>query len=366
MFFFRKKLFLIPFYTGIVVFALIGFFLSASYLAIQMKWTVEGGTVDANNRHFQEMEHRYNQKFRVDSGSVIQPKYEALERILLLNQYHPKNASLILDILQKNGDEQEILKMLDAADLQLIENKTYTAASEKLRQKLPGRPSALSAFKWMNIAEWQDFKIAVAKDKKLIDSVSKVTGVEGRTIVCCLVGEQIRLFNSDREAYKKWISPLKILSVESTFSFGVTGIKELTAQTIEKYARDSNSVFYTGKSDEHLLDFQTTDPATERFKRLTSFRNHYYSYLYAALFLKQVKVQWEKAGHPIDDRPEILATLFNVGFPNSKPKPNPAVGGATIMVKEKPYTFGSIAYDFYYSGELYELFPFRKPRFLPL
>jgi hypothetical protein len=74
-------------------------------------------------------------------------------------------------------------------------------------------------------------------------------------------------------------------------------------------------------------------------------------------------VQWEKAGYPIDDRPEILATLFNVGFPNSKPKPNPMVGGAEILVHEKPYTFGAIAYDFYYSGELYELFPFRKPRF---
>jgi len=361
--FFRKKLFLIPFYTGVVVFALIGFFLSASYLAIQMKWTVEGGTVDANNRHFQEMKDRYNQKFRVDSGSVVQPKYEALERILLLNQYHPKNAAAILAILQKEGDEKEVLKMLDAADLQLQHNLPYLEASRKIREKPPGRPSALSAFEWMNIAEWQDFKVAVAKDKVLIDSVSKVTGVEARTIVCCLVGEQIRLFNSDREAYKKWISPLKILSVESTFSFGVTGIKELTAQTIERYAKDSTSLFYTGKADEHLLDFQTTDPATERYKRLTSFRNHYYSYLYAALFLKQVKVQWEKAGYPIDDRPEILATLFNVGFPNSKPKPNPMVGGAEILVHEKPYTFGAIAYDFYYSGELYELFPFRKPRF---
>lgn len=85
--------------------------------------------------------------------------------------------------------------------------------------------------------------------------------------------------------------------------------------------------------------------------------------MYAAIFLKQMKLQWEKAGFPIADRPEILATLFNVGFPQSVPKSNPRVGGSTIKVNEKEYSFGALAYQFYYSGELHELFPLKATKF---
>lgn len=154
-----------------------------------------------------------------------------------------------------------------------------------------------------------------------------------------------------------------MLSVESKFSYGVTGIKEATAMQIERHAKNPSSLFYTGVNDENLLDFVATDTAavrTERITRLTDYHNHYYSYLYAALFLKQMEKQWERSGFPIGDRPEIYATLFNLGYINSKPKKDPQVGGAEILIYDKPYTFGAIAFQFYYSGELLELFPFKK------
>ena len=365
---FKSKWFKIPFYTLTFAFAAIGFFLTVSYAAIRMGWTKEGGMVDANNRYFQEMQDKYNQDFKVDSATMVQKRYEAMERIIVLNEYYPQNAQYILSVLQKGADEYEVLRMLDAVDLQLKENRQYQKALSKIKfdAKHTKEVSNLSAFEWMNIAEWKTFKEAVSKDKKLIDSVAKQTGVEGRLIVSCLVGEQIRLFNSSREAYKKWIGPLKVLSVESQFSFGVTGIKEHTAKAIESHIKNPDSEFYLGKKCEHLLDFVGQDTATvnkERIDRLTDFHNHYYSYMYAALFLKQMKVQWEKAGYPIDKRPEILATLFNVGYPQSKPKPNPRVGGSTIKIYEKPYSFGAIAYQFYYSGELFDQFPFEKKKF---
>ena len=74
-------------------------------------------------------------------------------------------------------------------------------------------------------------------------------------------------------------------------------------------------------------------------------------------------MQWERAGFPIDNRPEILATLYNIGFEVSVPKANPVVGGATVMVHDKPYSFGAIAYEYYYSGELFDLFPFKRSKF---
>ena len=149
---------------------------------------------------------------------------------------------------KNSDDDREVLLMLDAADIQLKKNKYYMSQLYKLKYELKKERKIRmeSIYDWMNISEWQDFKIAVAKDTHLIDSVAKVTGVEARLIVACLVGEQIRLFNSNREAYKKWIGPLKVLSVESQFSFGVTGIKEHTAQKIEGYLKNPSSEYYLG------------------------------------------------------------------------------------------------------------------------
>jgi hypothetical protein len=361
----QSKWFRYPFWTIVFCFAAIGFFLSASYVAIKFRLTDEKGSVDANNRYFQGMEDKYNQAYKLNSEQLKALHFESLDRILLLKKFYPKNAQYILDAWKASNNDVEVKRMIDAVDIQLKSNRTYQQQRRQLKRKKQQKESGnlLSAFEWMNIQEWSDFKIAVAKDVELVDSVAQQTDVEGRLIVSCLVGEQIRLFNSDREAYKKWISPLKILSVESMFSFGVTGIKEHTAIQIEEHLKNPKSIYYLGEKYAHLLDFKTNNPTQERISRLTDFHNHYYSYLYAAIFLKQVKMQWERAGFPIDHRPEILVTLFNVGYPQSVPKAHPKVGGSTIKIKDKAYTFGAVAYQFYYSGELYDLFPFEKRKF---
>jgi hypothetical protein len=79
--------------------------------------------------------------------------------------------------------------------------------------------------------------------------------------------------------------------------------------------------------------------------------------------MKQVQQQWQQAGFDLSGRPEILATLYNLGFPASKPKENPSCGGSRIEVNGRWYTFGSLAYEFYYSGELLDAFPFEAAIF---
>jgi len=284
----------------------------------------------------------------------------------VLAKYYPTNAYYIQNAYFETHNIEEAQRMVEAVNLYMKDNTGYVSEVNSFVESNDDKQVKIkskSIFEWMNIPEWQDFKLAVAKDKPLIDSVATVTGVEPRLIVSVLVGEQIRLFNSSREAYKKWIGPLKILSVETTFSLGVTGIKIPTALTIEKNLKDSASIFYLGKKYEKLLDFKTSNPAQERFNRLTSYKNHYYSYLYAALNVKQINEQWKKAGFPISERPEILATLYNIGFEVSLPKENPVVGGSGINIKGRKYSFGAVAYEFYYSGELFDLFPFKNSKF---
>jgi hypothetical protein len=284
----------------------------------------------------------------------------------VLSRFYPLNAELIIKAANLHQNWKITEKMLDAVNQYMTNNQDYMHRMEEGNRIILAKTDSISKqniFEWMNISEWADFKWAVVKDTTIIDSVARVTGVESRLIVSVLVGEQIRLFNSKREIYKKVIGPLKILSTETKFSLGVTGIKEETARTIEKYLKDSSSVYYIGKKYETLLNFKTGDIENERFKRLTDYHNHYYSYLYAAIFMKQVRNQWKKAGYDISNRQEILATLFNVGFIASQPKSNPSVGGSHININDKLYTFGRLAYEFYYSGELAEVFPFHESFF---
>jgi len=348
------------------LFGIIGFVLTMAFFAVKFHLTDDPGVVDRNDRYFQEIEDKYGSSKEVDSAKVNFSEERLLYNLSVLNRYYPANAYFIQNAYYKSHNLIEAQRMIHAVNIHMQDNAEYHAAVNKFEEKngpKQGQPKSKSIFEWMNISEWTDFKYAVAKDKGLIDSAANLTGVEPRLIVAVLVGEQIRLFNSNREAYKKWIGPLKILSVETTFSLGVTGIKVPTAQRIEKNLYDSASLFYLGEKYEHLLDFKTQNTSQERFNRLTSYKNHFYSYLYAALNVKQIKMQWEKSGFPIGDRPEILATLYNIGYEVSIPKENPVVGGSGINIRGIKYSFGAVAYEFYYSGELYDLFPFKNAKF---
>ena len=203
---------------------------------------------------------------------------------------------------------------------------------------------------WTQGDEWQTLKAAVTKDKDVINRAALVAGVPARMIVAPLVVEQLRLFYSDREIFKQIFSPLKILGNQSQFSWGVMGIKQDTARQIEAKL---------SPSDAHILAFSasTTDSDTQRFNRLTDEHDRYYSYLYGALMIKELEDQWRQAGYPIADKPEIVATLFNIGFQNSKPHVGAQIGGAAINIGSTTYSFGGLAGDFYYSNELTDIFP---------
>ena len=145
----------------------------------------------------------------------------------------------------------------------------------------------------------------------------------------------------------------------SQFSLGVSGIKPETANQVEAYALDMHSTFFPGLDYLHLLDYPIgTDHDVELYNRLTDTKNHYYQYLYTALFIKELNTQWQNAGFDLSYRPDIIATIFNLGFYKSKPSDHPEVGGAIIRVGDGSESFGQLAYEFYFSGELFDQFPY--------
>ena len=343
-------------------FAIVGFGLCAAWLGVKLKLTNDPGGVDINDRYFQNVTISDSQRHTLlsDSTKLEGQKSLVYYKIITLGVLHPQNARIIMDYFRRTEDIHTVEHMLDAMRIYMKDSADYhklVSDREKLFLYKTNSKSD-NLFWWSSIEEWPVLKAAVSKDYKVIDTVAKLTDISPRIISAVLIAEQIRLFDSRREAFKKWIAPLRMLTTETSFSWGVTGIKDFTAKNIEKNLTDRNSVFYTGIKYEHLLDFKTNNPVQERFERITNIKNHYYAYLYSALCIKQLDAQWKHAGYDLTDRPEIMATLYNVGFINSVPKPDPQVGGSTIDIKGKEYTFGLLAYEYYFSGEMADLFPY--------
>ena len=348
-----------------LLFAMAGFGIVGAWAYFELGLTNDSG----GNDQFTN-ERSLTAGIDINTDSLTQEQIDAewalrYGRLAALARYYPVNARLILNAAQKSNNPLVIDRMIKAAEIYMGENKEMDKLTRKITDLLNNVPQQQSGnvIPWMDGPEWPALKEAILRDSALIIEAGRLTGVEPRLIVGCLVGEQIRLFNSKREMFKKYLGPVKVLSVQSQFSYGVNGIKEFTAKAVEEHLKDPNSEYYMGPAYEHLLDFTTNDHTTERYNRLVDYRNHLYSFIYTGCILHQTMLQWKRAGYDISDRPDLLFTLFNVGFSQSVPKADPKAGGSHIEVGDRIYTFGGIGYDFYYSGEMADVFPFQKERF---
>ena len=163
----------IPYTILLYTFAIVGFGLTGAYFAIKFKWTNESGSVDRNSRQLEAISEKYENALNADSLTRLHFKYDALNRIAILNKYQPKNAHQILKAFESGQEIIEVLKMLDAVDFKMKENQAYKdeiAAYKANRYKYSPKRSQKSVFEWMNLEEWETFKVAVDKDQKLIDS----------------------------------------------------------------------------------------------------------------------------------------------------------------------------------------------------
>jgi len=358
----RTKFYLIVLH----LFALVGAGILGAWAFYELGFTNNNGGTDKNNRYLSEKQQYIS---AVDSANSQEAALNGYRSLSVLRQFYPKNADLIFNAAQFSDRPTAVQEMIYAANMYMQDDDHATAYQKMIAdvdnvlKSNKMKPFEGNVIPWMNDSAWPALKAAILKDTAVIYEAARLTGVEPRLIVGCLVGEQVRLFNSKREMYKRYLGPMKVLSVQSQFSLGVNGIKDFTAMQVERNLTNDTSIYYMGKQYEHILDFQTADHQTERFNRLTNYHNHLYSYIYTGCILHQTMLQWKRSGYDITNRPDILFTLFNLGFQASKPGPDPKCGGSHITVHDAVYTFGVICNDFYYSGELAEHFPLKAQRF---
>lgn len=369
-----KKIFGNIFKFIVYLFAIIGFVLTAGYFGVKYGLTDVEGSKDENNNKYENF--ALSDEYNLEVESDIYEKEIAEKKMLcaidVVSGYGADDAKRILDIYDSYKDQLLIKKMLFAVEVRLGGSDYYNKirscqssaiynqySTSYLKIKLAKQDGNTSIFPWSKSEEWGVVKAAILKDEEQIQRAAKEAGVDPRIILSVCLVEQFRLYNTQREFYEQFFKPLEILGNANKMAWGVMSIKEATAIKIENNLKDINSDYYLGSEYEDLLDFDIDDKNKQRYDRLTDEKNHYYSYLYGSLYLKQIMTQWSKKGYNISSRPEILGTLFNLGFGKSEPKSNPAVGGTNINISGVNYTFGSLAHELYFSGEMEDEFPLK-------
>jgi hypothetical protein len=388
-----RRVFKIIYQSALYIFALTGLGFIGVYVALKFQWTDVPGGIDARSQLFAATAEAtqltaadvqptlefvatpnqlsitdLNQRiadailYQSQLQEVKQAKQTVLCQIQVLSDDAGYDTANIWAAYQATGSSVVLDKMTFSVEPYL--SSDYTAASSTclnpdvnldettVAEYVQQHTGGASVYAWQTAEEWPNLAAAVTKDADLINRVATETGVPARLIASALLVEQLRLFHTQREYYEQYFAPLKILASATKFAWGVMSIKENTAKQIEQHLTDPTSSYYLGVDNEHKLDFSTADTATERYNRLTNDDDHYYAYLYGALYLKQLMAQWQAAGYDIQQRPEIILTLFNIGFEHSEPKADPAVGGSTLSIGGHSYTFGGLGYEIYYSGIL--------------
>lgn len=242
------------------------------------------------------------------------------------------------------------------------ERNSYFNLNNRINKVSNNQENILNTFvitpDWASTDQWALMKEVFTRDQDIIKKAAQDAQVSPRLILSCVISEQFRFFNNRRESFKSYFEPLKILASLSNTSFGIAGLKPKTIGQIEDNLKNINSVYYLGPDMENVVDYpEGVDIPTEQMNRITDSKNPYYSYLYVGLYIREIMMQWQKSGYDISQNAGVIATLYNLGFYYSLPKANPEIGGSVININNIDYTFGDIAHEFYYSGELSDIYP---------
>lgn len=332
-------------------FAFVGLVFTFVYIGMYFGWFNVKGSVSERNSYF-------NIK-KGEENNIQTNNLEIICKINVLGKYAPLTSVNISKSLTRGTGDEIINKMIEVASIRFLENVDYEREINNCKNSVYRELNTpISAYNWADTDQWSLMKEVFIRDQEIINKAAKDAKISPRLLLGGVIGEQFRFFNNRRESFKSYFEPLKILASLSNTSFGIAGLKPKTVGIIEDNLKNKISPFYLGLEMEHVVDHKDgVDVETDRMDRITNSKDPYYSYLYVGLYMKQIIAQWQKAGFDISSRPEVLGTLYNLGFYYSVPKENPEAGGSVININGEDYTFGDLAYEFYYSGELSDIFP---------
>jgi hypothetical protein len=94
-------------------------------------------------------------------------------------------------------------------------------------------------------------------------------------------------------------------------SIGFCQVKLKTAYWVEVQLNDSSSIYWPGKEYANILSVSQSPK-----ELIAKLENDSLNIMYAAAYFRIIQSRWERAGHSINDRADILGTLYSTGIFN--------------------------------------------------
>jgi len=172
-------------------------------------------------------------------------------------------------------------------------------------------------------AEHPDSTLVKMKEQSTnIEYASKTFDIDSVKLKAIIYVERTNNYNWQDEYFDDYLA-----KKGQNSSIGFCQVKMKTAYWIECQLADSLSEFYPGKKYEDLL--QVSQSSQEIIDKLEDDQTNL---LYASAYMRIIQSYWESKGYSIDNRVDIIATIFSYGIfsrstgeplkPNSDPKPN--------------------------------------------
>jgi hypothetical protein len=181
----------------------------------------------------------------------------------------------------------------------------------------------ISALPFLLHAEHPDTTLSKLEDQKSnIEYASKTFDINPDFFKVIIYVERTNNYNWQDEYFDDYLA-----KKGQNSSIGFCQVKMKTAYWIECQLADSSSEFYPGKKYENILP--VSQSPQEIIDKLMDDRTNL---LYAAAYMKIIQSYWKNKGFAIDDRVDIIATIFSYGVfsrstgeplkPNADPKSN--------------------------------------------
>jgi len=173
------------------------------------------------------------------------------------------------------------------------------------------------------LAEDPDTTLSKLKEQSMnIEHASKTFDIDMVKLKALIYVERTNNYNWQDEYFDDYLA-----KKGQNSSIGFCQVKMKTAYWIECQLAVSTSEFYPGKKYEGILS--VSQSPQEIIDKLKDNRKNL---LYAAAYMRIIQSYWEIKGYSINDRLDIIATIFSYGMfsrgtgeplkPNADPKPN--------------------------------------------
>lgn len=156
----------------------------------------------------------------------------------------------------------------------------------------------------------EDSYSKIVERKSMVLEASKLFDVNPKYLAAIIYTERTKNYDWTDEAFDEVIA-----RVGQNSSIGFSQVKIKTAYFIEKQLTDSTSKFYCGKKYENILELSRSP-----FKLIEKLKVDSLNILYAAAYLRLIQTFWSESGYSIDDKPEIIGSLYQLGLFHSEGK----------------------------------------------